>query len=104
EERQAGKAGGRMTAPRQVMEEVQAGIVAPMQDLKDQQRRLFGCLAEEEMSQGGEKTTFLVLRIKRGQRGEIRRQREQIKKQGRQRRGQGPHFRVHLFWGRGGQV
>ena len=96
--------GGSRAAPRQVMEKVQAGLVTPMQVLNDQQRRLFGCLAEEEMSQGGEKTTFLVLRIKRGQRGEIRRQREQIKKQGRQRRGQGPHFRVHLFSGRGGQV
>src|SRR6266516_917869 len=101
---QQDKQGGSSTAPRQVMEKVQAGLVTPMQVLNDQQRRLFGCLAEEEMSQGGEKTTFLVLRIKRGQRGEIRRQREQIKKQGRQRRGQGPHFRVHLFSGRGGQV
>src|SRR6266568_3198702 len=77
---QQDKQGGGSTAPRQVMEKVQAGLVTPMQVLHDQQRRLFGGLAEEEMSQGGEKTTFLVLRIKRGQRGEIRRQREQIQK------------------------
>src|SRR5206468_7250547 len=69
-----------LTAPRQVMEKVQAGLVTPMQVLNDQQPRLFGCRTEEEMSQGGEETTFLLLRIKWGQRGEIRRQGEQVRK------------------------
>ena len=101
---QQDKQGGSSTAPRQVMEKFQAGLVTPMQVLNDQQPRLFGCRTEEEMSQGGEETTFLLLRIKWGQRGEIRWQREQIRKQGRQGRGQGTHFRGHLFWGRGGQV
>src|SRR6266581_3394849 len=101
---QQDKQGGSSTAPRQVMEKVQAGLVTPMQVLNDQQPRLFGCRTEEEMSQGGEETTFLLLRIKWGQRGEIRRQGEQVRKQGRQRRGQGTHFRDHLFRGRGGQV
>src|SRR6266700_4388689 len=101
---QQDKQGGGSTAPCQVMEKVQAGLVTPMQVLNDQQRRLLGCLAEEELSQGGEEATFLVLRIKWGQRGESRGQREQVGEQGRQRRGQGPHFRGHLFWGRGGEV
>src|SRR6266568_4894699 len=101
---QQDKQGGSSTASRQVMEKFQAGLVTPMQVLNDQQRRLFGCLAEEEMSQGGEETTFLLLRSKWGQQGESRRQRKQIRKQGRQGRGQGTHFRGHLFWGRGGQV
>src|SRR5213082_2237545 len=45
---QQDKQGGSRTAPRQVMEKVQAGLVTPMQVLNDQQRRLFGCLAEAE--------------------------------------------------------
>src|SRR2546429_5603095 len=82
---QQDKQGGSSTAPCQVMEKVQAGLVTPMQVLNDQQHGLLGGLAEEEMSQGGEKTTFLVLRIKWGQRGEIGWQREQVREQGRQR-------------------
>src|SRR6266700_4741779 len=101
---QQDKQGGGRTAPRQVMEKVQTGLVTPMQVLNNQQHGLLGCLAEEEMSQGGEETTFLLLRIKWGQRGEIRRQREQIRKQGRQRRGQRTHFGVHVFSGRGRHV
>src|SRR6266550_7034722 len=77
---QQDKQGGSRTAPRQVMEKVQAGLVTPMQVLHDQQRRLLGCLAEEELSQGGEETTFLLLRIRWGQRGESRGQREQVRK------------------------
>src|SRR5437588_3146317 len=75
---QQDKQGGSRTAPRQEMEKFQAGLVTPMQVLNDQQRRMFGCLAEEEMSQGGEKTTFVVLRIKRGQQGEVSREIELI--------------------------
>src|SRR5213595_1953028 len=51
---QQDKQGGGSTAPRQVMEKVQAGLVTPMQVLNDQQRRLVGCRTQEEMSQGGE--------------------------------------------------
>ena len=47
---QQDKQGGGSTAPRQGMEKVQAGLVTPMQVLHDQQHRLFGCLAEEELS------------------------------------------------------
>ena len=52
------------TAPRQKMEEVQARLVTPMQVLHDQQHRLLGRLTQEKVSQGGEETTFFVLRSK----------------------------------------
>src|SRR2546421_5156812 len=61
---QQDKHGGGRRAPRQVMEKVQAGLVTPMQVLHDQKHWLSACLAEEEMSQGGEETTFLLLRSK----------------------------------------
>src|SRR5205823_13152318 len=61
---QQDKQGRGSTVPRQVMEKFQAGLVTPMQVLYDQQHRLFGCLAEEELSQGGEETTFLLRRLK----------------------------------------
>src|SRR5881227_3860892 len=73
---QQDKQGGSRTAPRQEMEKFQAGLVTPMQVLNDQQHRVCGCLVEEELSQGGEEPTFLVLRSKWGQRGELRRQGE----------------------------
>ena len=49
---QQDKQGGGSTAPRQVMEKVQAGLVTPMQVLNDQQHRLFGCQAEEVAEPG----------------------------------------------------
>ena len=55
------------TASRQVMEEFQAGIITPMQVLDDEQQGLHCCLAQEEVSQGGEETAFLLLRIERWQ-------------------------------------
>src|SRR5256885_6840025 len=47
---QQDKQGRSRTAPRQVMEKVQAGLVTPMQVLNDQQRRLFGCRTQDRKS------------------------------------------------------
>jgi hypothetical protein len=37
-----------------------------MQVLHNQQHRVLGCLAQEELSQGGEEVPFLMLRSKWG--------------------------------------
>src|SRR5207302_7054813 len=66
---QQDKQGGGSTAPCQVMEKVQAGLVTPMQVLHDQQRRLFGGQSGEPSCQCLEEATFLLFWLKRGEWG-----------------------------------
>ena len=51
------------TVPRQVVQKFQAGVVAPMQILNNQQHRLFCSKSCKELRQGSEDAAFLLFRL-----------------------------------------
>src|SRR5437870_401571 len=64
---QQDKQGGSSTAPRQVMEKFQAGLVTPMYIFDDEQHWLFGGLTCKELRQSGKEAAFLLFGIRCGQ-------------------------------------
>jgi hypothetical protein len=64
---QQDKQRGGSAAPRQVMEEFQAGLITPMNIFNDEQHWLFGGLTCKELRQRGKEAAFLLFGIRCGQ-------------------------------------
>ena len=64
-----------------MQQELQAGLVTPVQIFYYEQDGVLPCLLRQEVRQHGKKTTLLTLRIKRGKlrnRGEFRQEQGEI--------------------------
>src|SRR5262249_10491267 len=96
--------GVRSTAPCQVVEELEAGVVAPMHILHAQQHGRARCLARDELGEGGEEAALLLFGIERRQRRHIRWQGYHIGQQREQRRSQRVYLRTRWLPSTAGEV
>ena len=75
---QQDKEGLSSTAPCEILEKFQTGIIAPMHIFNDQQQGLLCRLAQEEMRQGGEEAAFLLFGVERERRRQSCHLREEL--------------------------